>query len=60
MNYDADRNAYESWRIAIAAQREIAIRKGLIAPSNHTEEVWAAEGFLGVQLLDAVCLGGRG
>ena len=40
--YDADRNAYESWKLAIRETRLSNIRKGTATPrSSHPEEMAA-------------------
>lgn len=54
MTYSPSRNSYECWRLAIAAMREIGIRKGDFAPRDRQEEGWASEGWLGVQHLDTI------
>lgn len=54
MTYSPAHNSYECWRLAIAAMREISVRKGDYAPRTRQEQDWAAEGWLGVKHLDTI------
>jgi len=53
-DYDAIRNSYGCWEIAIAAMRERAVREGIADPINATELRWRDEGPRPVADLDTV------
>jgi len=54
MSYDATRNSYGCWEIAIAAMRERLVRSGVGKPVNATERRWRDEGHRPVADLDTV------
>lgn len=51
--YDPDANSERSYRLAIAALREINIRKGQIKPETQEERQWASEGPVEPSRLEA-------
>lgn len=55
-DYDPAKNSERSYALAIKAKRELAIRRGQIAPSTPQERRWASEGPRDVSQLEAVDL----
>jgi hypothetical protein len=53
-HYDPARNSFDSWRLAVAACREIGVREGRFAPHSEAERRQAAEGAVAPANLDAV------
>lgn len=54
MTYDYVRDGTGSYALGLAAEREIRIRDGRIAPQTDNERRWAAEGPVDVRSLECL------
>lgn len=55
-DYDAYRNSYECWALAVASLREQMVRERRVLPVSQQERLWREQGPRPIQELDTVRL----